>query len=72
MLEKIQGGPLRPDPAFVYYQASFLMTFATSGVPHADSRQQYSHSWRELAKSEQSGQLQCLQDIHFSSLPHQG
>ena len=30
------------------------------------------HGCRELAKSEQSRQLQCLQDINFSSLPHQG
>ena len=33
---------------------------------------QHSHGWRDLAKSEQSRQLQCLQGIHFSSLPHQG
>ena len=33
------GGPLRPDPAFAFCQASFLMTFATGGIPHAGSRQ---------------------------------
>ena len=39
MLEKIQGGPLRPDPAFAFCQAPFLMTFATGGIPHAGSQQ---------------------------------
>ena len=39
MLEKIQGGPLRPDPAFAFCQAPFLMTFATGGIPHAGSWQ---------------------------------
>ena len=39
MLEKIQGGPLRPDPAFAFCQAPFLMTFATDEIPHAGSRQ---------------------------------
>ena len=31
------GGFLRLDPAFAYAEASFLMTFATGGVPHAGS-----------------------------------
>ena len=33
------GGLLRLDPAFAYAEASFLMTFAMGGVPHAGSRQ---------------------------------
>ena len=33
------GGFLRLDPAFAYAEASFLMTFAMGGVPHAGSRQ---------------------------------
>ena len=32
------GGPLRPDPAFAFCQAPFLMTFATGGIPHAGSQ----------------------------------
>ena len=32
-------GFLRLNPAFVYAEASFLMTFAMGGVPHAGSRQ---------------------------------
>ena len=32
------GGFLRLDPAFAYAEASFLMTFAMGGVPHAGSR----------------------------------
>ena len=39
MLKNVQGGPLRPDPTFAYCQASFFMTFATGGIPHASSRQ---------------------------------
>ena len=39
MLKKIQGGPLRPDPAFAFCQAPFLMTFATGGIPYAGSQQ---------------------------------
>ena len=31
-------GALRPDPAFAFCQAPFLMTFVTSGIPHAGSR----------------------------------
>ena len=37
--QEVPGGPLRPDPAFAFCQASFLMTFATGGIPHAGSRQ---------------------------------
>ena len=33
------GGFLRLDPAFAYAEASFLMTFAMGGVPHAGSWQ---------------------------------
>ena len=33
-----QGGFLRLDPAFAYAEASFLMTFAMGGVPHAGSQ----------------------------------
>ena len=32
------GGPLRPDPAFAFCQAPFLMTFAMDGIPHTGSR----------------------------------
>ena len=33
------GGPLRLNPTFAVCQASFLMTFATGGVPYAGSQQ---------------------------------
>ena len=33
------GGLLRLNPAFAYAEASFLMTFAMGGIPHAGSRQ---------------------------------
>ena len=33
------GGPLRPDLAFAFCQAPFLMIFATGGIPHAGSWQ---------------------------------
>ena len=33
-----EQGFLRLDPALVYAEASFLMTFAMGGVPHAGSR----------------------------------
>ena len=32
------GGFLRLDPTFAYAEASFLMTFAMGGVPHAGSQ----------------------------------
>ena len=32
-----RGSILRLDPAFAYAKASFLMTFAMSGVPHTGS-----------------------------------
>ena len=59
MLEKIQRGgggvvALRPDPAFAFCQASFLMTFATGGISHASSR----HKWEGL--DGQEGFLQAL------------
>ena len=38
MLRKFQGEPLKPDHALAFYQASFLMTFATGGIPHAGFR----------------------------------
>ena len=38
MLRKFQGEPLKPDHALAFYQASFLMTFATGGIPHAGSQ----------------------------------
>ena len=43
MLEKIWGDggvgvALRPDLAFAFCQAPFLMTFAMGGIPHAGSR----------------------------------
>ena len=31
-------GALRPDPAFVFCQAPFLLTFAAGEIPHAGSR----------------------------------
>ena len=34
-----QGVFLRLNPTFAYAKASFLMTFATGGVPHAGSQQ---------------------------------
>ena len=37
MLRKFQGEPLKPDHALAFCQASFLMTFATGGIPHAGS-----------------------------------
>ena len=39
MLRKFQGEPLKPDHALAFCQASFLMTFATGGIPHAGSWQ---------------------------------
>ena len=48
------GGPLRPDPAFVFCQAPSLMTFATGGIPHDGSR----HKWEGL--DGQEGFLQAL------------
>ena len=37
----------RPDLAFVFCQAPFLMTFATGGIPHAGSRQSTNNKcWR--------------------------
>ena len=38
MLEKVQGGPSRPDLAFAL-SGLFLMTFAMGGIPHAGSQQ---------------------------------
>ena len=38
MLRKFQGEPLKPDHALAFCQASFLMTFATGGIPHAGSQ----------------------------------
>ena len=38
MLRKFQGFPLKPDHALAFCQASFLMTSAMGGVPHAGSR----------------------------------
>ena len=37
MLRKLQGELLKPDHALVFCQASFLMTFAMGGIPHAGS-----------------------------------
>ena len=39
MLRKFQGEPLKPDHALAFCQASFLITFATGGIPHAGSWQ---------------------------------
>ena len=33
-----QGEPLKPDHAFAFCRASFLMTFAMGRIPHAGSR----------------------------------
>ena len=38
MLRKFQGEPLSLLPTFAFCQASFLLTFATGGIPHAGSR----------------------------------
>ena len=38
MLRKFQGDPLKSDHTLAFCQASFSMTFATGGVPHAGSR----------------------------------
>ena len=32
------GGTLKPDHVFAFCPASFLMTFAMGGIPHAGSR----------------------------------
>ena len=37
MFRKTQGEPLKPDHAFAFCRASFLMTFATGEIPHAGS-----------------------------------
>ena len=39
MYRKTQGEPLRPDHAFAFCWASFLMTFAMGRIPHAGSWQ---------------------------------
>ena len=39
MFRKTQGEPLKPDHAFAFCWAFFLMTFAMGGVPHAGSWQ---------------------------------
>ena len=39
MFRKTQGEPLKLDHAFVFCLASFLMTIATGGIPHAGSWQ---------------------------------
>ena len=41
MFRKTQGEPLKPDHAFAFCRASFLMTFAMGGIPHTGSR----HKW---------------------------
>ena len=38
MFRKTQGEPLKPDHAFAFCRASFLMTFAMGGITHAGSR----------------------------------
>ena len=37
-LRKFQGEPLKPDHALAFCQASFLMIFATGGIPHTGSQ----------------------------------
>ena len=39
MLRKFQGEPLKPDHTLAFCQASFLMSFAMGGIPHAGSQQ---------------------------------
>ena len=39
MFRKTKGEPPKPDHAFAFCQASFLMTFVTGGIPHAGSQQ---------------------------------
>ena len=43
MLRKFQGEPLKPDHVLAFCQASFLMTFAMGGIPHAGSWQSSNH-----------------------------
>ena len=38
MFRKTQGEPLKPDHAFAFCRASFLMTLAMGRIPHAGSR----------------------------------
>ena len=40
MFRKTQGEPLKPDHTFAFCLASFLMTIAMGGIPHAGSRHQ--------------------------------
>ena len=44
MFRKTQGEPLKPDQAFVFCRASFLMTFAMGGIPRAGSQQKLTHT----------------------------
>lgn len=39
MFRKTQGEPLKPDHAFAFCRASFLMSFAMGGIPHAGFQQ---------------------------------
>ena len=39
------GGHLRLDPTFVLCRASFLMIFATGGVPHSGPQQSPVAQW---------------------------
>ena len=39
MFRKTKGEPPKPDHAFAFCRASFLMTFAMGGIPHTGSRQ---------------------------------
>ena len=39
MFRKTQEEPLKSGHAFAFCRASFLMTFATGGIPHAGSQQ---------------------------------
>ena len=63
------GGFLRLDPAFVYAEASFLMTFAMGRVPHAGSRQIFK---TKAMKSKSKKQFQDGIRIGFSMKPLEG
>ena len=52
IIRKFQGELLKPDHALVFCQASFLMTFAMGGIPHAGSW--HHHSPRQHPNTQRS------------------
>ena len=61
MFRKTQGEPLKLDHAFAFCLASFLMTFAMGGIPHASSQQAavygVTQSWTRLKQLSSSSGL---------------